>query len=108
MATGQAPIPDVMVVDRACVGDLAVDGTPMLVVEVLSSNRDVDLVRKRALYAEAGCPNYWIVDPAAPAVLVLRLEGDRYRETMRIEGSDEVEVTEPFATTLSPRELTAL
>lgn len=48
-----------------------------LVVEVLSeSNRDLDLETKRAEYARAGIPEYWIVDPEERKFLVLTL-GDK-------------------------------
>ena len=33
---------------------------------------------KRADYAEAGIPEYWIVDPRDPAISVLTLERGRY------------------------------
>jgi hypothetical protein len=36
------------------------------------------LVEKRADYAEAGIPEYWIVDPRDETVTVLALEGDAY------------------------------
>lgn len=61
-------IPDVMVYDRATAeagSDARFTGTPDLVVEVLSSNRGDDLLRKMAKYAAAGLPRYWIVDPRA-------------------------------------------
>ena len=54
-----------------------------LVAEVLSpgtSNRERDLVDKRRLYAAAGVPEYWIVDPADELIRVLVLDGDSYRE----------------------------
>jgi Uma2 family endonuclease len=38
-------------------------GLPVLVVEVLSSNRADDLIRKTQKYAAVGLPHYWIVDP---------------------------------------------
>ncbi len=38
-------------------------GTPLLVVEVLSSNRANDLVLKVLRYARGGPRNYWILDP---------------------------------------------
>lgn len=37
-------------------------GVPLLCVEITSSNWTSDLVRKRAKYAAAGLPDYWIVD----------------------------------------------
>ena len=51
-----------------------------LVIEVVSSNRQHDLVRKRREYALAGIPEYWIVDPELEAITVLSLDGDRYME----------------------------
>ena len=51
-----------------------------LVIEVVSSNRQHDLVRKRREYALAGIPEYWIVDPELEAVTVLNLNGGRYVE----------------------------
>ena len=39
-----------------------------------------DLVVKRADYAEAGIPEYWIVDPRNKTVTVLALAGNDYVE----------------------------
>lgn len=52
-----------------------------LVVEVVSgtsSDRARDLVQKRREYAEAGVPEYWIVDPDAETLTVLRLDAGSY------------------------------
>ncbi len=50
-----------------------------LVMEVVSEdNRQHDLVAKRNDYAEAGIPEYWIVDPAQERITVLRLADGRY------------------------------
>jgi Uma2 family endonuclease len=52
-----------------------------LVMEVVSpDDPGRDLVQKRREYAEAGIPEYWIVDPSAAQVTVLRLEGTAYIE----------------------------
>ena len=52
-----------------------------LVVEVVSpDNPDRDRVEKRGDYAEAGIPEYWIVDPADATITVLALEGGAYVE----------------------------
>lgn len=51
-----------------------------LVMEIVSpdphSQRDYD--KKREDYAEAGIPEYWIVDPAEERITVLKLSGDNY------------------------------
>ena len=52
-----------------------------LVAEVVSpDDPDRDLVEKRADYAEAGIPEYWIVDPRDETITVLALEGEVYVE----------------------------
>jgi Uma2 family endonuclease len=51
-----------------------------LVMEVLSSNREHDLVTKRKEYAAAGIPEYWIVDPQLRTITVLTLRQGHYFE----------------------------
>ena len=54
-----------------------------LVMEVVSNapeDRRRDLVTKRREYAQAGIPEYWIVDPQNQTVVVLWLEGKQYRQ----------------------------
>ena len=103
---GQIPEPDLVVVDVDALGDIAVEGTPMLVIEVLSpSNRGSDLVRKRALYAEAGCPCYWIVDPDGPTVALLELDGSAYHEAARFAGAKRVITDRPFPVEFAPAQL---
>ena len=55
-------IPDLMVLAHEPESDV-VTGAPPVVVEVLSTNRSDDLVRKSTEYLEAGAQQYWIVDP---------------------------------------------
>lgn len=104
----QVPQPDVVVVRASDLGEHAVEGTPLLVVEVLSpANRAHDLGRKRELYAAAGCPAYWIVDPPAHSVLVLERQGGQYAERCTAVGDDSVVVDEPFAIRFRPSDLTS-
>jgi Uma2 family endonuclease len=50
-------------------------------VEIVSpDDPERDTKVKRADYAEAGIPEYWIVDPEHETISVLRLEGDAYTE----------------------------
>ena len=52
-----------------------------VVVEVVSpDNPERELVLKRDDYAEAGIPEYWIVDPRDETITVLTLEGEGYVE----------------------------
>jgi Uma2 family endonuclease len=52
-----------------------------LVVEIVSpDNPERDTKEKRADYAEAGIPEYWIVDPEGETITVLQLEEHGYAE----------------------------
>ena len=67
--------PDIVVVrseDRGMIYDRRINGVPALIVEVLSpGNAEKDTAIKRAAYARAGLPEYWIVRPAKRDLLVL-------------------------------------
>ena len=75
-------VPDLLFVahDRlAIVGPKAITGAPDLVVEILSpSTTRQDRVRKLALYATHGVPEYWLIDPGGKALQVLTLVDGRY------------------------------
>jgi Uma2 family endonuclease len=63
----------------AIIGPRRIEEAPDLVLEVLSpSTRQVDQVRKAALYATAGVREYWLVDPEARAITVFRLHGQHF------------------------------
>ena len=75
--------PDLTVIlqgNDAVVGERMIEGVPDIVVEILSSDRNRDLVRKRQVYAEAGIPEYWIVDEQNHTVAPLALGGQEYFE----------------------------
>ncbi|MDP3984383.1 MAG: Uma2 family endonuclease, partial [Acidimicrobiia bacterium] len=55
-------------------------GLPHLAVEVLSTDRARDLVRKFAKYAAAGLPRYWVIDPDGPELWAFELIAGAYRE----------------------------
>jgi Uma2 family endonuclease len=79
--------PDLVVVLREHadrIAEQAIEGAPDLVVEILSpgtAGRDLGI--KRDAFAEAGIPEYWIVDPDAETIEVLALSGDGYRRAGR-------------------------
>ena len=75
--------PDVLLLrdrtDRRC-QDRYWEGADLVVEVVSPDNPDRDLVEKRADYAEAGIPEYWIADPRDETVRVLSLRGSSYVE----------------------------
>lgn len=78
-----APTPDIdyrRYENLGLINNGMVEGIPDLVVEILSSDRNRDLVMKRNLYAGAGIPEYWTLDPANDVLTVLELSGSEYVE----------------------------
>ena len=60
----------------------------LMVIEVADSSLAYDRSTKRRLYAEAGIPEYWVVDCTAEAVEVYRNPGpDGYREVSLVAGA---------------------
>lgn len=53
-------------------------GTPDLLIEILSSNREMDERLKFRKYEQAGVLEYWIVDPFDESVRVFRRENERF------------------------------
>ena len=83
--------PDLCVVLRgnmAVVGGQRIEGAPDIVVEVLSSDRNRDLVRKRQLYAEGGVPEYWIFDPLNDTATLLELRNGEYAQRAVLTADD--------------------
>ena len=79
----RAPEPDVVIVlneRRDIIERSRVEGVPDIVVEILSTDRNRDLVRKRQIYAEAGVLEYWLMDPRSDTVTPLELRDGAYVE----------------------------
>jgi Uma2 family endonuclease len=74
--------PDIVFVSRerrSLVTERGVEGPPDLVVEVLSPRtRRLDRTTKMRLYARCGVREYWLVDPEAQSLEILRLSGATY------------------------------
>jgi Uma2 family endonuclease len=84
------------------ISERGIEGVPALLVEVLSpSNSRHDLVTKRALYARAGVPEYWIVNPEAMSMEILTLDGDVYRSHARLAGDEPIS-SAAFPTIVTP------
>lgn len=57
----------------------SINYAPDMIVEVISPlSRRIDLVRKMALYARTGVPEYWVADPWERTLVINVLEGERY------------------------------
>lgn len=69
--------PDVFIVcDPDKIDDKRCNGAPDFIVEVVSTNRYDDFVRKHHIYADAGVREYWIVDPKKRRTVVYFFEVD--------------------------------
>jgi Uma2 family endonuclease len=99
-------IPDLVVVnaERGRKGKALLPAELLLVVEALSPDgASMDTVMKRLHYARMGIPQYWIVDPEAAELTVLRgRDGDHYREEIRVKAGERWETDDPFPLALDP------
>ena len=97
-------LPDITVARRADCEERGTTVAPLLVVEVLSrSTRRRDVAGKWSIYAEAGVPSYWLVDPVEPSLTVLTLTDGVYVETARVAGNEPLVVDAPFPVTVQLR-----
>lgn len=97
--------PDLLAVARKSVhiiGEQKVDGSPELVVEVLSpTTKRMDRGAKRALYESTGVLEYWIVDPEAQTLTQLSLVDGHFVERVHRAGQIESTAFPGFAFGLS-------
>ena len=98
-------IPDVMVHPRT-EESVRFTGLPVLVIEILSSNRGDDLIVKAPRYAAAGLPRYWVVDPRDEVLDAYVLTDGTYRRAARITPDAPAEVS--FGVASLPVDLAAL
>jgi len=75
----QRVIPDLMVAPHSSIVDDGIKTPVLLVVEVLCGLSDDDMARKRAAYAAAEVPGYWLIDDEKPLATCMRLEDGEYR-----------------------------
>jgi Uma2 family endonuclease len=77
-----------VVLSWSSVGEKRLTIPVLLVVEIISGgSRTLDTVTKRAVYAAASIPAYWILDPETDELTALRLNDDRIYQTY---GKDEL------------------
>lgn len=101
-------IPDVIVLD-ATSENVRYTGTPHLCVEILSTDRGADLLRKHRKYAEVGLPRYWVIDTDPIEIITFELsEAGSYVETSRYLAGEVVTFDAgPMSVTLDPADLLA-
>jgi Uma2 family endonuclease len=91
LAEDTEPQPDLTVLRRGAVSykerDASADDA-LVVIEVADGTRPYDRSTRSGLYAEAGIPEYWVVDCTAETVEVHRGPGaDGYREVRLVTGA---------------------
>ena len=98
--------PDLIVAPESDITSDDLPVPPLLVIEILSpSTAYLDRGRKRDIYADAGIPHYWIVDPSAPALTVYALTDGTYAETAHASGEQILTVEQPVVLRLTPTDL---
>lgn len=98
--------PDVLVCRRDDLTELNLPTAPLVAIEVLSpSTRLVDLNLKHGRYEAAGCPSYWVIDPAEPSLRVWELRDGTYVEVVRAVGNDQASMVIPVAVSVTPDDL---
>lgn len=98
--------PDLLVVSRDQVSELAIKGVPLLAIEIASpSTRLVDRNMKLPRFAQSGCPSFWILDPEVPSLTAWELRDGGYVEVAHVEDDESWTATRPFAVTITPADL---
>ena len=98
-------IPDLIVFDQVDTPN-RFTGTPHLVVEILSTDRAADIIRKARKYAATGLECYWIIDPDGPEVIVYGPVEGVFVEQQRIGPGTEATIDiGPTTVTLVPAAL---
>jgi len=82
LSSGRVVQPDVAFVatERLDIIDEIINGPADLIAEVISpGSRNRDRIEKRDLYQRHGVKEYWLINPEAKTVEVLKLEENEYR-----------------------------
>lgn len=86
--------PDLFVVCNPKVDNGRLQGTPIIVIEILSkSTASRDVTTKKWLYEKNGVEEYWIIDPIHQLVEVYRMQDGKYRFDGHFTKEDRIEVS---------------
>lgn len=98
--------PDLLVVRKEDIGELAIERPLLLAVEILSpSTRAKDLLVKRALYEDSGVAAMWVVDLDEPGITGWVLGEGRWSDERRASGDEEFRTDLPFPVAVRPASL---
>lgn len=98
--------PDIVVAPKADFTHRDLPVPPLLIVEVLSpSTSHLDRGRKRELYAEAGVPHYWIIDPDTPSITTFALTDGAHTQTAQASRNEVLTTGDPVTLTITPADL---
>lgn len=98
--------PDLLVVRKEDVGELAIERPLLLAVEILSpSTRAKDLLVKRALYEDSGVAAMWVVDLDVPSITGWELHDGRWSDERRASGDEVFTADLPFPVAVRPAAL---
>jgi len=98
--------PDLLVVRKQDIGELAIHRPLLLAVEILSpSTRTKDLLVKRALYEESGVAAMWVVDLEEPGITGWTLLDGRWSDERHATGEQEFSPNLPFPVVVRPASL---
>ncbi len=82
---------------RAVLTDANIQGVPNLAIEILSkSTSKRDRTIKQQLYERSGVDEYWIVDPVANAIRVMRLDDGRFGTAINLRAEAGDSLTTPL------------
>lgn len=104
-------VPDILIAERAAVladrWGMIDAATVRFVAEIVSpGSPTTDRVTKPTLYANAGIPSYWRVEPeGGPIVIAHRLVGQQYVEGTSAGPGRVFEVDEPYPVSFDPEAL---
>ncbi|MFC7621025.1 Uma2 family endonuclease [Microlunatus sp. GCM10028923] len=98
--------PDLLVARRSDFSARDLPKAPLLAVEILSpSTRHIDLGLKRSRYEAAGCPSYWVIDPAVPSIMAWELTDGRYELAGEAKGEEPLRLSSPYPVEIVPARL---
>ena len=91
-------IPDIIYIaqeSRAIIQEKRIVGAPNLIIEIVSTNKKQDYIKKREIYEHYLVPEYIIVDPKEQLILWYHLgENNRYSKPRECKLGDEVPLTQ--------------